>query len=156
GPLYHLTEPADRARTLAEAHRVLRPGGVLLAAGISRFASALDGLSRDLLGDAAFAAIIAQDLATGRHRNDTARLDWFTTAYFHHPQELGREVEAAGFRLDGVFGIEGPIWLLADLDRRWTDPAERERLLQLARALETEPTLLGASAHLLAAATKPR
>lgn len=156
GPLYHLPDPADRARALAEAARVLRPGGVLIAAGISRFASALDGLTRDLLGDPEFAAIIERDLANGRHLNPGPRLDWFTTAYFHHPEELGREIREAGFELEGVFGVEGPVWLLADFDRHWADAASRERLLQLARALEREPTLLGVSAHLIAAGRRPR
>ena len=154
GPLYHLTEAADRARALAEAARVLRPGGLIVAAGISRFASALDGLGRDLLGDPDFARVIERDLATGQHRNPSERLDWFTTAYFHHPDELAREVAAAGFELDGVFGVEGPIWLLGDFDRRWSDAAGRENLLQLARALEREPALLGVSAHLLAVGRK--
>jgi SAM-dependent methyltransferase len=44
GPLYHLTQRVDRLTALQEARRVLRSGGLLLAAGISRFASALDGL----------------------------------------------------------------------------------------------------------------
>ncbi len=44
GPLYHLPERADRLAALAEARRVLRPGGVVFAAAISRFASMLDGL----------------------------------------------------------------------------------------------------------------
>src|SRR5215472_13056410 len=42
GPLYHLTDRADRVQALREAHRVLRPDGILLAVAISRFASALD------------------------------------------------------------------------------------------------------------------
>src|SRR5579863_1273965 len=37
GPLYHLTDPADRQQALAEAARVLRPGGRLLAVAVSRF-----------------------------------------------------------------------------------------------------------------------
>src|SRR5687767_5696858 len=41
GPLYHLTERVDRVAALAEARRVVRPGGVVLAVGISRFASLL-------------------------------------------------------------------------------------------------------------------
>lgn len=151
GPLYHLPDRGERARALAEAFRVLRPGGLVLAAAISRFASVLDGLARDLLGDAAFAAIVDEDLASGRHRNPTARLDFFTTAYFHRADELRREIGEAGFRLEGVFGIEGPAWLLGDFDSRWADAAGRERLLQVARALEAEPSLLGVSAHLLAA-----
>src|SRR4051794_9676082 len=34
GPLYHLSEPADRLQALAEARRVCRSGGVIIAAGI--------------------------------------------------------------------------------------------------------------------------
>lgn len=150
GPLYHLPDGQDRARALAEAHRVLRPGGLLFAAAISRFASALDGLARDLLGDPRFTRIVAEDLASGRHRNPTDRLDYFTTAYFHHPDELQREVWGAGFEPAGLYGLEGPAWLLQDFDRRWADPAARQALLATVRALETEPTLLGISAHLLA------
>ena len=41
GPLYHLTEPSDRLAALTEAWRVLRPNGVILAAGISRYAGTL-------------------------------------------------------------------------------------------------------------------
>ena len=37
GPLYHLVDAADRQTALREVTRVLRPGGVLLAAGISRW-----------------------------------------------------------------------------------------------------------------------
>src|SRR5438270_1787213 len=48
GPLYHLTERADRLTALREAHRILCPGGRLLTVGISRFTSALDGLRQGL------------------------------------------------------------------------------------------------------------
>ena len=45
GPLYHLTSRSDRLAALAEAARILRPRGVLMAAGISRYAGTLDGLA---------------------------------------------------------------------------------------------------------------
>jgi ubiquinone/menaquinone biosynthesis C-methylase UbiE len=38
GPLYHLCEPAERRRAVAEVARVLRPGGIVFAAGINRLA----------------------------------------------------------------------------------------------------------------------
>ncbi len=44
GPLYHLLEPAERAAALAEARRVLRPGGVLVGAAVSRFAALIESL----------------------------------------------------------------------------------------------------------------
>ena len=155
GPLYHLVHEHDRQAALAEVMRVLRPGGVLLAAGISRWASALDGLARELLADPAFVRIVERDLLDGHHRNPTERLDYFTTAYFHRPEDLRREVGEAGFEVEGLYGVEGPSWILPDLDERWNDPARREIVLDLARALESEPAVLGCSAHLMVVGRKP-
>lgn len=155
GPLYHLTDPGDRARSLQEAARVLRPGGRLFAAAISRWASALDGLARDLLQDPRFALIVEQDLRDGQHRNPTERLDYFTTAYFHRPEELAAEVRAAGLAVDGVYGLEGPGWILPDVAERMGDAHRRAALLRVARMVETEPSILGSSAHLLAVAQRP-
>jgi ubiquinone/menaquinone biosynthesis C-methylase UbiE len=154
GPLYHLTAADDRARALVEARRVLKPGGRLFAAAISRFASALDGLSRDALQDPQFAAIVDRDLREGQHRNPTERLEYFTTAYFHHPDELRSELTDSGLVVDGVYGLEGPGWFFPDVDVRLADPRRRADLLRVARLLEAEPTMLGVSAHLLAVARK--
>jgi SAM-dependent methyltransferase len=153
GPLYHLTERPERIRTLCEARRVLKPGGLLFAAGVGRFASLLSGVAERLLGDPDFAAIVARDLEGGQHRNPTGK-DYFTTAFFHRPEELRSEVAEAGFDLLDLLGVEGPAWLLPDLEERWADGEERERLLQAARAVEREPTLLGIHPHLLAVARR--
>jgi hypothetical protein len=133
---------------------VLKPGGRLFAAAISRYASALDGLSRDLLDDPEFERIVNRDLKEGQHRNPTDRLDYFTTAYFHRPDELADEVRAAGLALDGVFGIEGPGWILPDVSERMADPGKRAALLRVAGMLETESSVIGTSAHLLAIARR--
>jgi SAM-dependent methyltransferase len=156
GPLYHLTDAADRARALTEAARVLKPGGCLFAAAISRWASALDGLRGDRFQDPQFATIVEGDLRDGIHRNPTGNPVYFTTAYFHRPDDLRAEVVAARLHVEGVFGIEGPGWLFADIDDRLADPRRRADLLRIARALESEPSLLGISPHLLAVARKPR
>ncbi|HEU5431428.1 MAG TPA: hypothetical protein VFU81_07185, partial [Thermomicrobiales bacterium] len=71
---------------------------------------------------------------------------WFTTAYFHHPGEVAAEARDAGLEPDALLGVEGPGWLLED---GWSDPARREGILTAARAIEREPAVLGASAHLL-------
>jgi len=146
---------AQRSRKQSEAIRVLRPGGVLIAAGISRWASALDGLARELLRDQEFAHIVQRDLVDGNHRNPTNRPDYFTTAYFHRPEDLQREVSNAGFEVEGLYGVEGPGWILPDFVERWTDRERREIILQVARALESEPSVIGCSAHLIVVGRKP-
>jgi SAM-dependent methyltransferase len=154
GPLYHLTEAAGRQQALAEARRVLRPGGRLLAVEVCRFASLLDGLYSGWLDDPVFRPIVERDLADGQHRNPdpVGRPEFFTTAYFHTPGGLLDEVEQAGFTGAAVYGVEGPGW---PLRQEWSDPRRREQILAAARATETEPTLLGFSDHLIVAATRP-
>ena len=154
GPLYHLTERQDRLAALREAQRVLAKSGTLVVAAISRYASAFDGLTRNLTIDPAFVAIRDRDLRDGQHRNNTDRPDYFTTAYFHRPEDLKAELEAAGFDEVRVVGVEGPGWLIADFDTRWEDPVQRAELMRIARALESEPAVLGVSAHLLGIARK--
>ena len=154
GPLYHLTDATERQAALIEARRVLAQSGTLVVAAISRYASALDGLTRNLTTDPAFVAMRDRDLRDGQHRNNTDRPDYFTTAYFHRPDDLKLELEAAGFDEVRVFGVEGPGWLIADFDPRWEDPAQRAELMTIARALESEPAIVGASAHLLGIARK--
>ncbi|HET7747427.1 MAG TPA: methyltransferase domain-containing protein [Vicinamibacteria bacterium] len=155
GPLYHLTSKEDRLKALAEVRRVVRPGGPVLAAAISRYASLLDGLVHRALAEPGFAEIVAQDLATGQHRNPEEKLDWFTTAYFHRADDLLYEACEAGLDVEKIVGIEGPGWLVGDLERRLADEAELEALLHAARAVEDAEEMVGVSAHLMMIGRRP-
>jgi ubiquinone/menaquinone biosynthesis C-methylase UbiE len=152
GPLYHLVEHRDRLRALREAHRILKPGGTLFAAAVSRFASLIDGLSRGFFADPGFRSIVESDLASGQHRNPTNHPDYFTTAYFHRPGELADEARSAGFHDIEILAVEGPAWSAARFLEAWDDAAQRENLLGFLASVEREPSILGASAHLVAAA----
>lgn len=155
GPLYHLTERQDRLTALGEARRVVIPGGPIFVAAISRFASLFDGLARGFLFEPGFQEIVERDLHEGQHRNPTGHRHWFTTAYFHHPDELAEEIRAAGLGVREVLGVEGLAGWLAPLADRWSDPPAREAIVRSARAVEGEASLLGLSAHLLAVAERP-
>jgi SAM-dependent methyltransferase len=152
GPLYHLVSREDRLQAWREAGRVVRPGGVVAAALISRFAALLDGTSRDFILDGVFRAQAERSAATGVLAADAG--GGFTTAYFHHPDEIALEVDDAGLELDAVYGIEGPGEWMSGVDERLDDEARRDALLALARAVETEPHVLGASPHLLVVARR--
>jgi ubiquinone/menaquinone biosynthesis C-methylase UbiE len=155
GPLYHLVERADRLQALLEARRSLSRRGVLLAASISRFASLIDGLSRGFFQDAEFRKIVEADLTHGLHRNPTNRPEYFTTSYFHRPAELAAELGDAGFDDVHTLAIEGPAWSTALFRDVWNDGIQRQKLLQFLSLIEAEPSIQGASAHVMAVAFRP-
>ncbi len=155
GPLYHLTEREDRILALREARRVVRPGGTVVAAAVSRFASTMDGLASGFLAEDEFEAIVERDVAEGQHRNPHNRPGWFTTAYFHLPRELSAETTEAGLIPETLVAVEGPVWTLPDLGQWLEDQDRRRKLLDAVRRVEAEPSLLGASAHFLVVGRRP-
>ena len=141
-------DPAPRVSTLKATRSIA-------AAAISRFASMLDGLQREFLFDPEFEQIVRDDLQSGQHRNPNQRTGWFTTAFFHHPEELATEADEAGLIDVAVLGVEGPPALFVNLEDRWRHEPDRSLILDMARAVESEPALLGASPHLLVVGRTP-
>lgn len=127
---------------------------MLFAAGISRFASTYDGLARGYLSDPEFESMVERDLSHGTHLNPQRNPDWFTTSHFHLPEELRDDVTGAGFYFDSTIAVEGPgSWI--DLSSWLADLTETEKLLDAIRRVESEPSILGASAHFIVVAHKP-
>jgi len=155
GPLYHLTEVSDRIGALKEARRVTRPGGLLVGACISRFASTYDGVTLKYFSDPEFDAIVADDLALGQHRNPTRRTGWFTTAFFHRPEDIAAEVAEAGWSNVSIVAVEGP-GAFADEDYWLQDSSRQDALLLAIRRTESEPSILGASPHMIVLAHNHR
>ena len=149
GPLYHLQERQDRLRTLHEAIRVAKPGAPVFAAAISRYAPAIDGLDSGFFDDPVFAAALGTVTTTGHHHNPSGHPDYFTTAYFHLPGDLEAEMREAGLENIEVLAVEGIGWVASDLDERMADEESQRKLMDLLETLEREPSILGASPHLL-------
>jgi hypothetical protein len=125
---------------------------VLFAAAISRFASLIDGLLNGFFQDATFRKIIADDLASGQHRNAGNHPAYFTTAYFHRPEDLAGEIREAGFEKARILAVEGLAWSAARFRETWEDPAQRDKLMEFLSLIGREPSLVGASAHIMAVA----
>ncbi|MGW3150732.1 class I SAM-dependent methyltransferase [Streptomyces sp. NPDC001177] len=156
GPLYHLIDRADRRQALAEAYRVLKPAGLLAAAGINRYASLFEHTAFAHLHKEAMQASIGGILRTQIHDGKKA----FTAAYFHSGEQLRDEVAEAGFNDAQVFGVEGPAWSMLAATERNTGGDFRgtplfESALTAARMAEPYPELLAASSHLLAMGRRP-
>lgn len=152
GPLYHLPEREDRLKALREAARVTRQGGRIFVAVISRFASLIDGIFRRFLEDPAFVPIVEQDLVDGQHRNPTDNPAYFTSTFFHHPDDIVAEIREGGLTLEKLLAVESLGGLLSDFEELWQDTKRRKMLLKFIRAVEDEPSLLGTSSHIIAIA----
>ena len=152
GPLYHLPEPADRLAALAEARRVLRRGGLLIAEVISRFAWLLERAHQDDLHDPDRWRDFDANIAGGMSAPPDLVSPGGFWGYFHRPEEALAEVTASGFASVRGFAVEGFAANLPDLVTRLAD--ESELVLRAVRLVETEPSLLGASPHILITGTK--
>jgi SAM-dependent methyltransferase len=139
GPLYHLVERSDRVGALEEARRVVRPGGVVAAATIARWAAVHDMIKNGRYDQERVRRAVDESATTGLLSGD---LDvGFTTAYLHDPGEILAEFADAGlggaerYALEGVFGLYAHEWL--------DDPEHESLLLDVARRTERETTQLG-------------
>jgi SAM-dependent methyltransferase len=149
GPLYHLRRRADRLRALGEARRVVRPGGPVFAAAISRWAPRLDGELRERLYER-FPHIRELTPEVERTGLLPPLYPGSFTGFCHRPGQLRAEVRGAGLAVADLVSVEGPASLLGDLAERLDDPAARAVVLDSARATERVPELLGIGPHLLA------
>lgn len=149
GPLYHLVNKEERIKSLLEAKRVLKQGGVLLCAAISRYATMIDGYFKDIIKDSTFEKMVRNDLNNGQHRNNTSSFNYFTTAYLHHPEELKEEIKNAGFEFDRVLPIEGFGCALPNFDEKWKDEKYKNSLLEILEIIENDSSITGITAHLM-------
>ena len=111
-----------------------------------------------MIVDEEFREMVARDLADGQHRPPPGKpWTWFTTTYLHLPGEAADEAVAAGLESPEVFGVECSAGLLpeAEIETWLSDPDRRGRLLWGLRRIEREPSVLGASGHLLTLARRP-
>ena len=154
GPLYHITERRERIRALNEANRVLSKGGLIFCVGISRYASLLGGFFGNSVADPYFVGIINRALKDGQHRNPKGIPDYFTTAYYHRPEELGEEMIEAGFEFQKLLAVEGFGWLLPDFNSKWEDAGYQKLLLESIRTTEEEAAIIGVSAHIMCIGAK--
>ena len=159
GPLYHLRDRGDRLQAFSEARRVLKKGGLMVAAGISKFGSMTWALSvygekNDFIDDPVFFNMILGEMTTGDHIRPTEYPKFVAESYFTTSEEMKTEIAEVSFSVEKAVAVEGCIWFTPHLAEKWEDETSRERLLEIVRITESEPEMMGMSPHFLVVARK--
>jgi ubiquinone/menaquinone biosynthesis C-methylase UbiE len=154
GPLYHLQERSARIQALSEAYRVLKKGGMVLGFAINHAVSVLTGLLNGMIHDDKFYSMCLEELQSGKHDPPATWPGVLPKAFFHRPDELRDELNEAGFAAEGVFAVEGMIWLDGQYFTSRSEPAKKESMMRLLRQTEQIRELLSFSPHLMIAGRK--
>ncbi|MFQ3661418.1 MAG: class I SAM-dependent methyltransferase [Chloroflexaceae bacterium] len=150
GPLYHLPDASEREQAVTAAYCRLRPGGLLAAAFVSRFAPFRDSACKDPLWILQDPAYTEQVLQTGIH----VRGEDFVQVYFAHPTEVVPFMEAAGLTTQALIGVEGIVAGHEEQVNALSGEAW-EAWVTLNERLGRDPALIGAADHLLYLGHKP-
>lgn len=153
GPLYHLTEKADRMKALSEAYRVLKSGGLVFAVSISQYASTLNGFYYNMLEDPQFVQMMNRDLIDGQHRPPGPQ--YFMNTIFHNPSWLKEEIISSNFTLKGFYAVESFADFMPNIEEFIKDESQLELLLETIRKVEIEESLMGLTCHNMAVGMKP-
>ena len=146
GPLYHLVHKEDREAAVREAYNHLVPGGIIFSAFISRYGVWGDIMEKnpDSIDSPSGAQLIIDE------GQDPYFTEWGRTfrAYFATVPEITPLHERLGFDTLVLAAVE-PVGLAADMAYSDMNESQRRKWLNLMYAISREPTILGASCHLL-------
>jgi len=151
GPLYHLVDETDRLAALREAYQHLKPGSRIFSAFISRL-GIMGELIRRTPEWIENQAEVRSILALGRDPEHQPKGGF--RGYFAQVSEIAPLHEAAGFETILLAGVEPGI--SADDESYNCLEGERRCLwLDLLYEISNEPSIIGASRHLLYIGQKP-
>ena len=154
GPLYHLLEEADREQALVEAQRVLKPGGALFVAFISRYAVPRWAAAHEPTWPLENPELLEAILTSGVLPPRGAEGERFV-AHFAHPTEVAPLCRRAGFEVVIVLGVEGMVSMI-EAGVNALSGEDWEAWVDLNYRLAVDPSIHGCVEHLLVVAVKPR
>ncbi|MFC7790368.1 class I SAM-dependent methyltransferase [Microbacterium sp. MAHUQ-60] len=146
GPLYHLASRDERLQAIREAARVVRPGGYIFAAALSRYIA----FGKATLGRPVPEPYPEEWVELAAEGTPASGMR-FPAGHFHTAEELEAEVAAAGLTVVDVVGVEGPAGgLLESMESAGEELVEATLLI--ARAAASLRGIRDMSAHLIAVA----
>lgn len=145
GPLYHLVEQEDRETAISEAHRRLKPGGIIFSSFITRhgiLGDLLKNLPQWIEGQAEVRSIIEHGSNPENPRKGEFR------GYFACVSEVSPLHESLGFETLAVAGVE-PAISADDESYNRLEGKERKLWLDLLYEVSPEKSTIGSSRHIL-------
>jgi ubiquinone/menaquinone biosynthesis C-methylase UbiE len=154
GPLYHLQKKEDRLKTINEAKRVLKKGGIILGFAINAAASTVAGLMQGLVHKKPFFDMCKEELTTGIH-NPPKEFSWLLAdGFYHKPKQLKKEFTSQNLEILNLFAVEGMIWLDNEYFASMLNPKKKKGLLELLKTTEKDESVLAFSPHMMLVARK--
>jgi S-adenosylmethionine-dependent methyltransferase len=146
GPMYHIVDPADRAKALSEFRRILKPGAPGIVGFINPWGILRSGLEEfpDCFADRDhIRELLDTAVQVGEQRA-------FTEAAFLTPPQALSEIRSAGFAVETRAGVEGfASGMLNEVKRiAEEDPAAYENVLRLVVETCTLPAYRDCTEHL--------
>lgn len=153
GPLYHMISKDRRLKLLKLAFDNLKPGGFLFSSFMTRTGALVYGAKHNPEG-ILFSDGVKKLWETGTDNRFVEDTEYFTNAYFSHPEEINPLLESAGFQplhlagAEGIFGERFELFhqLKQELKDKWKqfiiENCEDNHLVQQSK-------------HLLSVAQKP-
>lgn len=150
GPLYHIQTLQDRESVLAEAHRILKPNGIIAVAYISRYfvAGLLAKMSDCLVIPEVLSELNESGLVTSLHVDP-----FFRTGYFATPSEVENLAQQSGFAIETHIATDGFVRYIGQEVNRLNEE-QYQAWLKYHLSTCSEPSLLGSSNHGLVIAKK--
>lgn len=153
GPLYHLLEEQERLSAVAEAKRVVRPGGLVFATLITRYAAHRWAAANEptwIVDDPEAAQTL---LDTGRLPLRLLRPGGFI-GYFAHPDEVVPLFRRVGLEVREMLGVDALVSQIEEGVNQLSGAAW-ERWVDLSTHVASDPSLFGAAEHLVVLARRP-
>jgi len=164
GPLYSITDYAERILAIRESHRVLKPGGLLFSAALTPYSVLIprialyrsdDSPKRRELEDSAVMAAIERALEDGCYENPGKRIaSGLGSSHLHTAKALKQELKEGSFPESSVYGVMGGAWLAPYLEELLAEEKSRSVLMKTVRMLDGHEEIIGLSGHLLAISEK--
>ena len=158
GPLYHITDYAERIKAVRESFRLLKDNGLLFTAALTPYSVLMHNITvyspengERCIEEPGFLAMVERELRDGCHINpDREVYNGLASAHLHTAKALRAELEAGGFSGTTIHGVMGGAWLARDIDGLWKNEKSRNALMNTVRLIDTHEEIIGLSGHLLA------